>query len=104
MSNTLGGHQAAGPMLTNVDDRPVSVALEQARDEELHDMPEQWPEWVRLVHRASAHRLAAESQLLTIKGSLLWNSGRELFGALAITDATVMRDRAARMIEEASRS
>lgn len=94
----LTGHAAEQRAIAELErDRYLAVV------EELHDMPEIWPEWVRARHRAEARGLAMFAQAQLIEGSMLWQTGREIFGALLITDSLATRERAARMLMEAAR-
>lgn len=86
-------------------DGVVWAALEIERYEaivdELHDMPERWPGWVRDRHRAIASDLLAGSVVKGCTAQMLWESGNELRGLIAATDAGEMQDRGLRMLDEA---
>ncbi len=83
----------------------VQAELERERYlaivEELHDMPHLWPEWIRARHRAEARLLAMRANAQLLEGAVLWQTGREIFGAIRITDAKKHRERAAQMLMEA---
>lgn len=94
-------------MLSGNYDRPELVAvvgleheLYRAIVEELHDMPDLWPQWVRDMHKANALALASRARAEAQHGLLLWRHGRELAGAIEITDARTKMQQARRMLSE----
>lgn len=69
--------------------------------DELHDLPELWPEWVRDMHKVNARALHERARISAMAGAVLWNSGRQLEGALRISAAKAQMQDAQRMLGEA---